>query len=73
MSNHYFDFDSEKVISLRLQDYDQYPDTSAGKVRTSSNRSRYRTATGSDDYTRSNNSRKNKLNNPERAAKTRSR
>jgi hypothetical protein len=72
MTNQYFDFDSEKVISLRLQDYEQYPDTSAGKVRqTPSNKSKYRPV--SDDYTRSNNSRKNKSNNPERVEKSRGR
>jgi hypothetical protein len=58
MSNDYFDYDAERVISLRLQDYDQYPDSSAGKViRRPAIKTRYRQ---SGEFTDARNNRKSR-------------
>ncbi len=59
MTNQYYDFDSERVISLRLQDFDQYPDTTAGKVIRNPSPTKDKARQGG-EFTQANTSRKNK-------------
>lgn len=61
----YFDYNADDVINLRLHDYDQYPDTSAGKV-TRSKRPLGKNSLGSDEYA-SKSYRKSKGGNPSKA------